>query len=272
MKKFFIFIFLILLLSFFLPLSSSKSAYALMPYYALKPKDLTVRSEFYTSFYSSTEERKHNIFLASSIINKTFVDVGEVFSFNKVVGERSIKNGFKEAKIITDGKFTEGVGGGVCQVSTTLYNAVLLADLQIIEYHPHSLAVSYISPSFDAMVSYGYADLKFKNNTNNPIIIFSTASENQIKFTILGEKKKYNIYRESLIKERLEVENEYVEDTENEYNLNDGEQQIISYGKQGLKSEGFLIYKQGEKIISKKRIRKDTYKSTKNIIVKRKSL
>ena len=271
MKKLIIFIFLLLTVLFIFPIKSSASADT-MPFYRLRPEELTVRSQFFTSYYNSSDERKHNICLASSLLNNTFIDIGEEFSFNKTVGVRSLERGFLEAKIISNGKFTEGVGGGVCQVSTTLYNAILLADLKVTEYHPHSLPVSYIAPSFDAMVSSNYADLKFKNTTNNPIIIQSSANENQIKITIIGEKKKYEIYRESLVKERLPIETEYIFDDKNEYNLENVNEKFIEYGKEGLISEGFLIYKKNGKIILKKRIRKDTYKSTKNIIAKKKSL
>ena len=117
-----------------------------MPFYDLQPSSLTTRASFYTSYPSSTAERKHNIILASKSIDNTFIDVGGEFSFNLVVGDRTEKRGYKKSKIIINGDFADGIGGGVCQVSTTLYNAVLLAGLEIIEYHPHSLPVSYVAP------------------------------------------------------------------------------------------------------------------------------
>ena len=156
-----------------------KPAFA-MPFYGLSPKDVTLRSSFYTSFPASSPERKYNIKLASSAIDKTLVDVGAEFSFNQTVGFRTIENGYKIARIIMNGKFEKGVGGGVCQVSSTLYNAILLSGLKITEYHPHSLPVSYVAPSFDAMVNSGSADLRFINNTNNPIIIRSYADDSII--------------------------------------------------------------------------------------------
>ena len=165
----------------------ARTTYA-MPFYGLNPCEIVKRSSFSTNYSSSTLERKHNIYLASKSIDKTMVDVGGEFSFNLVVGGRTEKRGYQKSKIIINGEFADGVGGGVCQVSTTLYNAVILAGLEIVEYHPHSLPVSYVAPSFDAMVNSSYADLKFRNNTQNPIIIRAWADGDRLKIDILGQK------------------------------------------------------------------------------------
>ena len=124
-----------------------------MPFYDLQPKKIVLRAEFSTNYSSSTDARKFNVALASKTLDNTLVDINGEFSFNYTVGERTERRGYKKAKIIVGGEFVDGVGGGVCQVSTTLYNAVLLAGLKIIECHPHSLPVSYVAPSFDAMVN-----------------------------------------------------------------------------------------------------------------------
>ena len=119
----------------------------------------TLRGEFSTSYENSISSRKHNVFLATKSINGIIVNPSETFSFNKIVGERSEKNGYQNAKIILNGEYVDGIGGGVCQVSTTLYNALLLSNLKITEKHAHSLQVSYVAPSFDAMVSGNSLDL-----------------------------------------------------------------------------------------------------------------
>ena len=95
-----------------------------MPFYDLRPQEMVLRAEFCTYYSSSTSERKHNITLATKALDNTFIDVGAEFSFNLTVGERTVKRGYKTSKIIVAGEFVDGVGGGVCQVSTTLYNAV----------------------------------------------------------------------------------------------------------------------------------------------------
>lgn len=262
-----LFITVFALIVFILPLEY-KSVYA-MPFYGLNPKSIVVRSEFFTSYYGSTDERKQNIALAVKFLDKTIVDVGGEFSFNFTVGERTEKRGFKTAKIILNGKFVEGIGGGVCQVSSTLYNAVILAGLKITEYHPHSLAVSYIAPSFDAMVNSGAADLRFYNNTDNPIIIRANADGNKLKIKILGEPMNYSLKRESVVKETIPIpEIEYVYDDKGEYpDLLKGEKMPLSYGKEGLKSEGYLIKYINGKEVSKIKLRSDVYKAVGGVTV-----
>ena len=120
--------------------------------------------EYSTSYASSSAARKHNIELAASAVNGAVIGVGEEFSFNVTVGVRSRRRGYLPAPVIVSGKYTTGVGGGVCQVSTTLYNAVLRSGLEVVSVSRHSIPVSYVPRSMDAMVS-GATDFRFKNNT-----------------------------------------------------------------------------------------------------------
>lgn len=239
-----------------------------MPFYNLQPKDIVVRATFSTEYKKSSLERKDNIKLAAKKINKTLVDVGKEFSFNNVVGDRTEKNGFKSAKIIVNGEFVEGVGGGVCQVSTTLYNAVLLSGLKVSKRYPHSLKVSYVAPSFDAMVNSTFADLRFINNTLNPIIIMAKADDEKITITILGEKMTEKIYRESQIIEEIDVpENEIIVDDKGEFpDLFEGDSRVIKYGTKGLISQGYLVrVKDGKR--ERIKLSRDTYKGIKGKIV-----
>lgn len=241
-----------------------------MPFYNLKPAgELVLRARFYTTYSSSSDERKHNVKKASESINKTLLDVGEEFSFNHVVGERTVARGYKTAKIIVGGDFVDGVGGGVCQVSTTLYNAVLLAGLDVLEYHPHSLQVGYVAPSFDAMVSGGGADLRFVNNTDNPIIVYSEADGNRLLVSIYGQPMDYVIERKSVIIGEIQPPEEMVvKDEKGEFpELFEGEQKVVRYEKKGLLSEGYLIKKVNGKTVSEKRVRRDKYKSIGKLIV-----
>ncbi len=240
-----------------------------MPFYDLKPKEIVLRSQFYTSYSFSTLERKHNIFLASKSINNTFVDVGAEFSFNLTVGERTEKRGYKTSKIIVGGEFVDGVGGGVCQVSTTLYNAVIMAGLKIVEYHPHTLPVSYVAPSFDAMVNSNTADLKFINNTHNPIIIKACADGEKLKVEIYGEEMLEKYIRKSEITEKIEPpEYEVVFDEKGEFpELFEGESKILKYSKEGYKSVGYLIEIKDGNQKSVKKIRSDKYAPIRGKIV-----
>ena len=245
-----------------------KNAFA-MPFYDLKPtNELVLRASFYTTYSSSTKERKHNIALASKSLNNVLVESFGEFSFNRCVGERTQKRGYQKAKIIAQGEFVDGVGGGVCQVSTTLYNAVILAGLNVIECHPHSLPVSYVEPSFDAMVNSGWADLKFINNTHNPIIIKAFANGDKLLIEIWGQKMKEKYIRKSVVTKTLPaLEEQVIFDTDGNYpDIFQGEHRWIRYGKEGLMSEGYVLKVLGKKT-EKKKIRSDRYSPTRGLIV-----
>lgn len=246
-----------------------KTALAEMPFYNLCPAEITERAQFYTSYPASSEERKHNIKLAAQSIDDTFIDVGAEFSFNIVVGKRTEENGYKKAKIIYNGEFVDGIGGGVCQVSTTLYNAVLLAGLKITEFHPHSLPVSYVAPSFDAMVNFYGSDLKFVNDTKNPIIIKAKADDAILRVTVYGEPMAEKYVRQSrVIKEIIAEPARIIKDEKGEYpDLFVGERKIVSYSKNGYVSEGILIKTLNGKPVSSKLIRSDTYAPVCGVII-----
>ena len=144
------------------------------------------RSEFSTSIATSNSGRKFNVRKALNAINGTHLSKKEKFSFNNIVGRRTADKGYKNAKIILDGEFTEGIGGGVCQVSSTLYNAVLLAGLKVTSAQKHSQRVGYVKAGFDAMVNYGTSDLVFENNTEGDIYILCKYTDNLITITIYG--------------------------------------------------------------------------------------
>lgn len=122
------------------------------------------KASFTTSFAQSAANRCHNVAHATAALDGLTVMPFETFSFNKTVGPRTESNGYKQSKIILDGLYADGVGGGVCQVSTTLYNALLMSEILPVA-SPHTLVSSYVQPGFDAMVSYGGADLTFCNDT-----------------------------------------------------------------------------------------------------------
>lgn len=149
-------------------------------------KSETEIAEFSTKIYSKDEERQNNINITCKALSAKEIKPGETFSFCDTVGKSTEEKGYKEADIYVEGKKEQGLGGGNCQVSTTLYNAVLkVSELEVIERHQHSGHVPYVEEGKDAAVSYGSYDFKFKNNTNNTIKIIMENTEDNITAKII---------------------------------------------------------------------------------------
>lgn len=127
--------------------------------------------QYVTYFNSNNKSRSHNISLAAKAIDNHVVFPNEIFSFNQVVGKRTRDKGYKSAPIIVRGELSEGVGGGICQVSSTLFNAVDRAGLEIAERYSHSRRVPYVPPGRDATVSWYGPDFRFQNKYNQPVLI-----------------------------------------------------------------------------------------------------
>lgn len=166
-------------------------------------KQINLRADFSTDITHSSPDRKHNIKNALHSINKIEILPNNIFSFNKTVGKRTESNGYRNAKIIINNEYVDGIGGGVCQVSSTLYNAVLLSGLKIIEANKHSKQIGYVKYGFDAMVNFGSSDLKFENNTNEKITIITNYTNNKIRIRIFGEA--LNDVKYKLVNEILDV-------------------------------------------------------------------
>lgn len=139
-------------------------------------------SSFTTKIYTKDSERQNNLSLTCSTLNGTIVNNLDTFSFTKTIGPATSKKGYKEADIFdSNGNKKKGLGGGNCQVSSTLYNAVLaVPSLSVIERHEHSNKVPYVKEGMDAAVAYGSVDFKFKNNSGYPIKIYAQASTNNV--------------------------------------------------------------------------------------------
>ncbi|MGF7185386.1 vancomycin resistance protein YoaR [Desulfitispora alkaliphila] len=141
-----------------------------------------------TEFDSSNSARINNIIIAAEKINKYLLFEDDIFSFNEIVGSQSRDKGYQKAPIIVDGEFVDAVGGGICQVSTTIYNTALLSGLEIVERTPHSLPVSYVDLGLDAAVYYDYLDLKFKNNSGGNILVTAMVNKSNLKVSMYGKK------------------------------------------------------------------------------------
>lgn len=192
-------------------------------------------SEFSTKYQASNKNRTTNLILAANKINGTVVMPGEIFSYNTVVGERTIAAGYKEAPIYVSGRVEDGLGGGICQITTTLYNAAVYANLEIVERSNHQFVPSYAGASRDATVVYGAIDFKFKNNRNYPIKIICSVSGGIANFQIFGLK------------------------TDDDYEV-EITSKITSSTKSSLNSQAYKILKKDGQIVSTEILSRDTYK------------
>ena len=161
-----------------------------------------VLGTFKTSFKANNNRGK-NIANATSRINGTLLMPGEIMSASDTMGSRNAANGYLEAGSYLNGETVESFGGGVCQVSTTLYNAVILAELEITERSSHSMIVDYVQPSMDAAISEGVLDLKIKNNTDAPIYIEGITNGGTLTFTVYGKEYRPSTRKVSYISETL---------------------------------------------------------------------
>ena len=189
---------------------------------------------------------------------------GKEFSYNKVVGERTTKNGFKEAIIYADGELDYGIGGGICQISSTLYNSVLLANLEIVERKNHSMTVSYLPIGCDATVSYGSVDFKFKNSRSYPIKISATVNTGVITISVCGIKEE-NEYDVDIVVETTQKE-DFPITYEHSSSIPKGTEFIKQTGKYGYKCSTYRVLYQNGKLISKTLLSTDTYKPQKQIV------
>lgn len=214
--------------------------------------------QFSTSFQGSSPGRIQNIRQSSKAVSDLLVLPGEEISFNEMVGPIGISTGFMEAPVIVNGELTPGLGGGVCQSSTTLYNALLLSDVTIVERHPHSIAASYVPRGTDGAVARGYLDLKFKNDFDFPLYIKSNIIGNRIHFYIFGDtnSKDYTVKIEPELIETIPYKINEVYDE----NLAPGTRVVQQEGRTGYKVRTYKSIIKDGKLIERKQITYDYYR------------
>lgn len=144
----------------------------------------------YSSNHTAIANRTNNLVLACKAIDGTIIRPGETFSFNAIVGERTAEKGYKAATVYTAGKSEPQLGGGICQVASTIYYCTLMADLEIVERGPHQFMVDYVPRGMDATIYWGSKDFKFKNNTNYPIKIYASTHDGQCHIKLYGTDDK----------------------------------------------------------------------------------
>jgi len=218
-----------------------------------------------TSLENKEENTIYNIRLSSEVINGILVKPQEIFSFNKYVGPAEKADGYKESTIIANGIFVNGYGGGICQVSSTLYNAALLANLPIVERYNHSIygeATEYVPLGQDAAIFYGFKNLRFKNNSGHAIIIFSKVFRDTLQVSIFGgNEDKAEV--EIISKDKKVIDYKVIK--EKDPSLETGQEVVVQDGVPGYQIKTYrIVRKDGEEKIEF--LAEDTYKSIPMII------
>lgn len=226
----------------------------------------------YTTYVSdSTGNRKSNVKKALQYFNGFVVEPNMEVSFNKVTGPHTESNGYKVATVIYNGQFVDGVGGGICQASTTLYNALLLADVEILEVHKHTLPVKYVPLAMDAMVSEYVADLKFVNTLDTPLYITTNCNSESVTVNIYGPQIDYEVKTRSETVAKLKnLGDKVVQDTKKEYTdkvLFKGEKFRLTYPRDGYEAKAYVSYYKDGKLVEEKEIRHEYYSPQQGIIV-----
>lgn len=188
-------------------------------------------AEFSTRFNPEQGNRNHNIALAAGKLDGLLVAPGEVFSFNEAVGPRSSEQGYRMANVVVGNKLEEDLGGGVCQVSTTLYNAVLQADLPVEQRSNHNVAVSYVPAGRDAAVAYDYLDFKFRNDSGSHLLLRTFTGDSTLKIKIYGTPRPDRVVQlKSWVINTVEPETVYQVDPE----VTPGTQKVVQKGAPGF--------------------------------------
>lgn len=236
-------------------------------------KNTKLRASFSTSYSDSAEGRKNNVKRALEDFNGMIVQTGEEISFNNITGDKTPEKGYMKAKIILNGIYVEDYGGGACQASTTLYNALILSDIEILEVHPHSMPVSYVPLAFDAMVSEGYSDLRFKNNTGSPLYIKAYGDNDNAYVEIYGApiEEGIEIKKRAEFIETLPHSGDVIKkDVEGKYSdkvTYEGEYYRIKKPQEGYHAKAYLQYWKDDALLEEKLIRDEIYKPQQGIIM-----
>lgn len=226
-----------------------------------------VMGSFSSSYATSAPGRSKNIEIATSAINGTVVMPGEIFSFNDIVGPRTIERGYQEAGTYVGNKVEPGIGGGICQVSTTIYRAAMKANLRSVERTNHSMVVGYAEPGLDATVSYGYLDYKFKNTYDFPIYIQGSTAGKVMTYNIYGDPSALNGKTYNMINEVLETippETKIVPDN----TLPEGKEVSEGVGMTGYKARSYQITYENGVEVNREVVSTDNYASV-GIIIKK---
>ncbi len=216
-----------------------------------------VLGTYTTNYASSDANRASNVALAASKINGVVLNPGDRFSFNNIVGPRTAATGFKVAHVYEGDRVVDGMGGGICQVSSTLYNAVLLADLKIVYRTNHSMPVAYVPLGRDATVSYGSIDFIFENNKKHPVTVVASTYNRKLTVSIKGVDESDGTSIEIYTKNAGYTAYTTKETVDN--SLAPGEKKVIKNGANGSIYNSYKIYKKDGAVIKTVHIARSNY-------------
>ncbi|WP_313119548.1 VanW family protein [Proteiniclasticum ruminis] len=222
-------------------------------------------STFTTNYSTSAAGRKHNVGFAASLINGTVLMPGETFSYNAEIGPVTLRAGFKNAGVIIGDKIEDGVGGGLCQVSSTLYQAALHSNMGIEQRRNHSMAVAYLKPGMDAVVYGPYLDLKFKNNYPNPVYIQAYGDNNNLSVSIYGHQADLGGYSYKVFSETTSVLQPTIKKVEDN-TLFVGEEVVEKKPVTGYTSKTYRQTIKDGKVVKTEVISQDSYKKVDGVI------
>jgi vancomycin resistance protein YoaR len=219
--------------------------------------------EFTTSFSTSGEGRSHNVTVAAKALNDTLLMPDEIFDYGKIVAKAGKEYGYKEAPVISKGKLTPGIGGGICQVSSTLYNAVLLTGLDIVERRNHSLVVHYLPIGLDATYADGYVNFKFRNTTGKQLLIRTVVNDKKLTVKLFGTMPENVSYRTETVEVKVNPPKiDYVANNK----LLLGKQDTLQKGEPGYVIESYRIKLVNGEITERQKLSKDTYRAQDSLI------
>ena len=221
---------------------------------------------FTTRYDVSDVDRSTNLRIACQKINGKVVLAGDTFSYNQALGKRTEAAGYKNGKVYEAGQVVDGIGGGICQISSTLYNTALLANLDIVERRNHQFVTSYVPAGRDATVVYGVTDFKFKNTRKYPVRIVASANNGIATISMYGikEENEYTFKFSTKTVASIPTTTKYVE----EASLPAGTEKVKQKGANGLKTETYITKMLNGKVISTKLLSKDTYDAMQRIVLK----
>jgi len=222
----------------------------------------SVIGEFTTKFAVQEKDRTENLTKAALAMDRKVIRPGEIVSFNETVGPRDHKTGYKDAYVIINGEYVQGPGGGVCQVSSTLYNAVLLSNLQILERKPHGVAISYVPQGQDATVNYPNIDFKFVNNTGNFLYLRTEIKRGTLTLQIWGKKTDQSVRIEGQVEKEMNFETE----TRLDPKMAAGRTVQEQAGSKGMIVNTWKVIKDGTGKETKQFLSRDVYAPAKRIL------